>query len=67
MKIFDILLFICYNIVENKKGGENMEKLTACQTYTAKDYHKVYFANNKGDIKKVVTMCKAKDLLTAIN
>ena len=44
-----------------------MEKLTACQTYTAKDYHKVYFANNKGDIKKVVTMCKAKDLLTAIN
>lgn len=44
-----------------------MEKLNACQTYTEKDYCKVYFADKKGNIKKVVTMCKAKDLLTAIN
>lgn len=44
-----------------------MEKLTACQTYTAKNYYKVYFADKKGSIKKVVTMCKAKDLLKAIN
>lgn len=43
-----------------------MEKLTACQTYTAKDYCKVYFADKKGNIKKVIIFCKAKDLTKAI-
>lgn len=44
-----------------------MERLTACQTYTTKDYHKAYFADSKNNVKKVVIMCKAKDLLMAIN
>lgn len=44
-----------------------MEKLTACQTYTTSKYQKVYFCDNKNNIKKIVIMCKAKDLLDAIN
>lgn len=43
-----------------------MNELFPCQTYIAKDYCKVYFADKKGNIKKVVIMCKAKDLTKAI-
>lgn len=44
-----------------------MNKLFPCQTYTTNKYQKVYFCDNKSNIKKIVIMCKAKDLLDAIN
>ena len=43
-----------------------MEKLTACQTYENKDFSKVYFQDKKGNIKRVVIHCKAKNLNKAI-
>lgn len=37
------------------------------QTFETKDYAKVYFADNNDNIKKVVIICKAKDLKKAVN
>lgn len=37
-----------------------------CQTYETQDYYKIYFANDNGDIVKVIIFCKAKNLLKAL-
>lgn len=44
-----------------------MENLTACQTYSNSKFEKIYFCDENNNIKKVITFCKAKNLLDAIN